>query len=35
METLYKNGFPTPRPIEWNRHAIVMSYINGYTLCNI
>ncbi|CAD8072581.1 unnamed protein product [Paramecium primaurelia] len=35
METCYKNGFPTPKPYDWNRHAIVMSFIDGYTLCSI
>ncbi|CAD8213063.1 unnamed protein product [Paramecium octaurelia] len=35
MEACYKNGFPTPKPYDWNRHAIVMSFIDGYTLCSI
>ena len=35
MSALYEKGFPTPIPIETNRHAIVMSYIDGFTLNNI
>lgn len=35
MEACYKNGFPTPKPYDWNRHAIVMSYVDGYTLCSV
>jgi RIO kinase 2 len=35
MEACYKNGFPTPKPYDWNRHAIVMSFIDGYTLCSV
>lgn len=31
MKTLYENGFSTPDPIDANRHAILMSYIDGYT----
>ncbi|CAD8101431.1 unnamed protein product [Paramecium primaurelia] len=29
METCYKNGFPTPKPYDWNRHAIIyfMQYL--------
>jgi len=35
MEILHKNGFPTPKPIDSNRHGILMSLIDGYTLCNV
>jgi serine/threonine-protein kinase RIO1 len=31
MKALYENGFPTPEPIDANRHGILMSYIDGYT----
>lgn len=33
MQALYQNGFPTPTPIEWNRHGILMSLIEGFPLC--
>ena len=32
MQALYENGFPTPEPIDANRHAIIMSKINGNNL---
>lgn len=32
MQTLYANDFPTPKPIDWNRHGVVMSLIEGYTM---
>jgi len=35
MQILYEDGFPTPRPIDTNRHAIVMSLIDGDPLCNV
>lgn len=35
MEILHEHGFPTPKPIDTNRHAIVMSLIEGDPLCNI
>ncbi|EAR90441.2 RIO kinase family protein (macronuclear) [Tetrahymena thermophila SB210] len=35
MDLLHKNNFPTPIPIEQNRHGIVMSLINGVPMQNI
>lgn len=32
VQALYECGFPVPRPVEWNRHAIVMSLAVGYPL---
>jgi RIO kinase 2 len=32
MKALYEQGFPTPVPIQQNRHAIVMSLIPGHPL---
>mmetsp|Transcript_26339 Transcript_26339/g.63498 ORF Transcript_26339/g.63498 Transcript_26339/m.63498 type:complete len:503 (-) Transcript_26339:48-1556(-) len=29
MKALYNNGFPTPKPIDVNRHCIVMSRVDG------
>lgn len=33
MKVLYDRKFPTPVPLDANRHAIAMSYIEGYPLC--
>ena len=35
MQTLHQAGFPTPVPLDWNRHGIVMSFIDGATLTNL
>lgn len=35
MESLYKSQIPTPQPISHNRHAILMSLIQGYPLINV
>jgi RIO kinase 2 len=35
MQLLHQNDFQTPRPIDSNRHAIVMSLIDGSPLCHI
>ncbi len=35
MQLLYQNDFPTPKPIDTNRHAIVMSLVDGLPLCHI
>eukprot|EP00124_Ichthyophonus_hoferi_P005025 Ihof_evm2s644 gene=Ihof_evmTU2s644 len=35
MQVLYNNGFPVPRPVDQNRHAIVMELIPGYPLYQI
>lgn len=32
MKALYDKGFPTPTPIDSNRHAILMSYIPAYPM---
>ncbi|ETV83916.1 Atypical/RIO/RIO2 protein kinase [Aphanomyces astaci] len=32
MSALYEREFPTPTPIDHNRHAIVMSLVHGYPL---
>ncbi|OQR85602.1 RIO kinase [Achlya hypogyna] len=32
LRALYERGFPTPTPIDANRHAIVMSLVDGYPL---
>lgn len=35
MQILYDNGFPTPKPIDSNRHGILMSFIDGFALCQV
>ena len=31
-QALYDRGFPVPKPVDYNRHAVVMELINGYPL---
>ncbi|KAG8348964.1 putative Rio2 N terminal RIO1 family Phosphotransferase enzyme family [Trypanosoma vivax] len=35
MRTLYDEGFPVPKPIDQNRHAVLMELVPGTTLNNI
>lgn len=35
MQALHKEGFPTPEPVDCNRHAILMSRIDGLALCKV
>ena len=35
MKALYNKGFPTPVPIDSNRHGIVMSYIRAYPMSQV
>ncbi|XP_074138118.1 serine/threonine-protein kinase RIO2 [Sminthopsis crassicaudata] len=35
MKALYDRKFPVPKPIDYNRHAVVMELIDGYPLCQI
>lgn len=35
MSVLYKHGFPVPRPVAQNRHAILMSLVPGSLLSSI
>lgn len=35
MKALYDQSFPVPRPVDFNRHAVVMELINGYPLCQV
>ncbi len=32
MKALYDRGFPVPRPVDFNRHAVVMELLSGYPL---
>nr|XP_045368469.1 serine/threonine-protein kinase RIO2 isoform X2 [Camelus bactrianus] len=32
MKALYERKFPVPKPVDYNRHAVVMELINGYPL---
>lgn len=35
MKALYDNGYPVPRPIDFNRHAVVMELVDGHPLCQV
>lgn len=35
MKVLYDRGFPVPKPIEQNRHCIVMELVDGIPLCSV
>ncbi|XP_055316907.1 serine/threonine-protein kinase RIO2 [Sitodiplosis mosellana] len=35
MKALYDRGFPIPKPIDFNRHCVIMELVNGYTLTQI
>ncbi|XP_076464947.1 uncharacterized protein LOC143296867 [Babylonia areolata] len=35
MKALHEHGFPVPKPVEQNRHAVVMELIAGYPLCQV
>jgi len=35
MQALNDHGFPTPKPIDSNRHAILMSKIPGLPVCKV
>ena len=32
MKALYDRGFPVPRPIDFNRHIVLMELVDGLTL---
>jgi RIO kinase 2 len=35
MKALYDNGFPTPVPIDCNRHCVLMSLVKGIQLQHV
>ncbi|XP_012055936.1 PREDICTED: serine/threonine-protein kinase rio2 [Atta cephalotes] len=35
MKALLDRGFPVPKPIDFNRHCVVMELVEGGPLCNI
>ncbi|KAF7833724.1 serine/threonine-protein kinase rio2-like [Senna tora] len=35
MKALQEHGFPVPNAIEWNRHCVVMSLVQGYPLVQV
>jgi len=35
MKVLYDNGFPVPKPIDVNRHCVVMELIKGYPMSQV
>ena len=34
-QVLYDHGFPVPRPVDQNRHAVVMQLCEGYPLYQV
>ncbi|KAF3420377.1 hypothetical protein E2986_01174 [Frieseomelitta varia] len=35
MKALYDRGFPVPKPIDFNRHCVVMELVEGGPLCGV
>nr|CAG4648596.1 EOG090X04DJ [Polyphemus pediculus] len=35
MKALYDRGFPVPKPVDFNRHCVVMELVKGYPLCQL
>lgn len=35
MKALHDNGYPVPRPVDFNRHAVVMELVDGHPLCQV
>ncbi|KAK2513413.1 Riok2 [Columba guinea] len=35
MKALHDRKFPVPKPVDYNRHAVVMELIDGYPLCQV
>ncbi|NWY53581.1 RIOK2 kinase, partial [Chionis minor] len=35
MKALHDREFPVPKPVDYNRHAVVMELIDGYPLCQV
>ncbi|XP_063036176.1 serine/threonine-protein kinase RIO2 isoform X2 [Melospiza melodia melodia] len=35
MKALHDREFPVPKPIDYNRHAVVMELVDGYPLCQV
>lgn len=35
MSALYDRGFPVPKPIDFNRHCVLMELVNGYPITQV
>ncbi|CAI9740136.1 serine/threonine-protein kinase RIO2 [Octopus vulgaris] len=35
MKALHTRGFPVPKPIDFNRHAVIMELIDAYPMCQV
>ncbi|XP_065909656.1 uncharacterized protein [Dysidea avara] len=35
MKVLRDRGFPVPKPVDFNRHCVIMELIDGYPLCQV
>ncbi|KAL4227284.1 Serine/threonine-protein kinase RIO2 [Mactra antiquata] len=35
MKALYERGFPVPKPVDYNRHVVIMELLSGYPMCQV
>ncbi|KAK7496861.1 hypothetical protein BaRGS_00011841 [Batillaria attramentaria] len=35
MKALYERGFPVPKPLDCNRHAVLMELVDGHPMCQV
>ncbi|XP_031574992.1 serine/threonine-protein kinase rio2-like isoform X2 [Actinia tenebrosa] len=35
LKVLHDNQYPVPKPVDYNRHAVVMQLVDGYPLCQV
>ncbi|KAK3750568.1 hypothetical protein QZH41_009810, partial [Actinostola sp. cb2023] len=35
LKALHDNKYPVPKPVDYNRHAVVMQLVDGYPLCQV
>lgn len=35
MKALHDRKFPVPKPVDYNRHAVIMELLDGYPLCQV
>ncbi|XP_076339945.1 serine/threonine-protein kinase RIO2-like isoform X1 [Tachypleus tridentatus] len=35
MKALHERDFPVPKPVDFNRHCVVMEMVKGYPLCQV
>ncbi|XP_070542209.1 uncharacterized protein [Ptychodera flava] len=35
MKALHDRGFPVPKPVDFNRHVVIMELVDGYPFCQV